>query len=383
MDRILEHDDYEPVARVWRDGPAPLLEPVPGMDERERLRLALVVPPFSRGSGGHNTLFQILSRLERRGHTCSVWVTDYHNQLREVWPGVLRHDIVEFFAPLQGPVYKGFAEWQGADVAIATGWQTVHPMLGLDNCRARAYIVNDHEPEFFAASTEQVLAEDTYRQDLHCIAASPWLRDLLIERYGASADAFQLGVDHDDYRPLPVQRRADTVIYYARHSTPRRAVPIGLMALAELHRRLPDVRIVLFGTDKPLYAAFPYEHLGVLTTTQLARLYSEATAGLCLSLTNFSLMPKEMLACGLPCVELAGVSAESIFGADGALDLAPLVPDAIADALERLVLDRERSERRSREGVEFVASHTWEQATDEVEAGLRHALRERGRAIVV
>src|SRR5712691_10411396 len=46
--------------------------------------------------------------------------------------------------------------------------------------------------------------------------------------------------------------------------------------------------------------------------------------------SNFSLMPKEMLACGLPCVELAGVSAESIFGANGVLDLAPLEPQAIA-----------------------------------------------------
>jgi hypothetical protein len=82
-----------------------------------------------------------------------------------------------------------------------------------------------------------------------------------------------------------------------------------------------------------------------------------------------------MLACGLPCVELAGVSAESIFGADGPLDLAPLEPRAIADALERLILDRERSARRSRAGIEFVASHTWEHATDQVEAGLRHALR--------
>ena len=89
-------------------------------------------------------------------------------------------------------------------------------------------------------------------------------------------------------------------------------------------------------------------------------------------------MPKEMLACGLPCVELAGVSAESIFGADGPLELAPLDPLAIADALERL-LDRPRAagSSRSREGIEFVASHTWEHATDEVEAGLRHALRER------
>jgi glycosyltransferase involved in cell wall biosynthesis len=220
-------------------------------------------------------------------------------------------------------------------------------------------------------------AEDTYRYDLHCIAASPWLRDLLIDRYGASSDAFELGVDSDIYRPLDVQRRTDTVIYYARHATPRRAVPIGLMALAELHRRHPEVRMVLFGTDKPLHAAFPYEHLGMLTTSQLARLYCEATAGLCLSMTNFSLMPKEMLACGLPCVELAGVSAESIFGSDGPLDLAPLEPRAIADALERLIVDRERSLQRSREGVEFVASHTWERATDELEAGLRPALHER------
>jgi glycosyltransferase involved in cell wall biosynthesis/GT2 family glycosyltransferase len=377
VDQLLQHDDYEIVSRIWQQGSTKLLDAVPGMAERERLRLALVIPPFGRGSGGHNTLFQILTRLERRGHTCSVWLADYHNERKHVWPGVLRSDIRDFFAPLQGPVYKGFDAWQGADVAIATGWQTVHAVLGLENCRARAYVVNDHEPEFFAASTERVIAEDTYRHDLHCIAASPWLRDLLIERYGASADAFELGVEAEIYHPLEVERRSDTVIYYARHATPRRAVPIGLMALAELHRRLPEVRTVLFGTDKPLHAAFPYEHLTVLSPQQLARLYSEATAGLCLSMTNFSLMPKEMLACGLPCVELAGVSAESIFGSAGPVDLAPLEPHAIADALERLIVDGERRQRRSREGIDFVASHTWERATDEVEAGLRHALRER------
>jgi O-antigen biosynthesis protein len=375
-----DHDDYEEVARFWREGPAPLLDPVPGMADRERLRLALVIPSFRRGSGGHNTLLQIFSRLEQRGHLCSVWLYDFTGQHNAEWPAVIRADIREFFAPIEGPVYKGFDQWQGADVAIATGWQTVHPTLMLDQCRARAYIVNDHEPEFYAASTEREMAEDTYRHELHCIAASPWLRDLLIERYATSADAFQLGVDHNLYQPQPVTRRQDTVIYYARHVTPRRAVPVGLMALAELHRRRPDLRIVLFGDEGKLESPFPYEHLGVLTPPQLATLYSEATVGLCLSLTNFSLMPKEMLACGLPCVELAGVSAESIFGSDGPLELASLDPRAIADSLERLLDDPEHRERRSREGIEFVASHTWEHATDEVEAGLRHALREREQA---
>jgi O-antigen biosynthesis protein len=372
-----DHDDYEDVARFWREGAAPLLDPVPGMAERERLRLALVIPSFRRGSGGHNTLLQIFSRLEQRGHLCSVWLYDFTGQHNAEWPAVIRADIREFFAPIEGPVYKGFADWQGADVAIATGWQTVHPTLMLDQCRARAYIVNDHEPEFYAASTEREMAEDTYRHELHCIAASPWLRDLLIERYATSADAFQLGVDHSLYQPQPIPRRQDTVIYYARHVTPRRAVPVGLMALSELHRRRPELRIVLFGDEGKLESPFPYEHLGVLTPPQLATLYSEATVGLCLSLTNFSLMPKEMLACGLPCVELAGVSAESIFGSDGPLELASLDPRAIADALERLLDDPEHRERRSHEGIEFVASHTWEHATDEVEAGLRHALRER------
>ena len=76
--RKLSHEVYDVAARVWANGPAPLLEPSPGGSERERLRLAMVIPPFSRGSGGHNTLFQIFTRLEQRGHTCSVWLADYY-----------------------------------------------------------------------------------------------------------------------------------------------------------------------------------------------------------------------------------------------------------------------------------------------------------------
>ena len=375
-------EDYTEAALVRAHGATPLLAPVPGMADAERLRIAMILPPFRRGSGGHNTLLQILTRLERRGHVCSVWVHDVMRMHQSEWPGVLRWNLREFFAPISSPVYKGFDAWQGADVAIATGWQTVYPTLLLDQCRARVYVVNDHEPDFYPASVERVLAEDTYRQGLHCIAASPWLRDLLIERYGASADAFRLGVEHDTYQPRPIARREDTVIYYARQGTPRRAVPTALAALRELYERRPNIRIVLFGDKTPLETAFPYEHLGVCSPEQLSWLYSQATVGLCLSLTNFSLMPKEMLACGLPCVELAGVSAESIFGSDGPLELAQLDPTALADALERLLDDPALRERRSLAGIEFVASHTWEHATDEVETGLRAALALREQAWV-
>jgi glycosyltransferase involved in cell wall biosynthesis len=372
-----DHEFYAVAGRVWRDGAAPLLDPVPGLAQRRRLRIAMLIPAFSRGSGGHALLFSILSRLERRGHVCSVWVTDYTDQFKGVDGSVLRRNINEFFSPILGPVYNGLEEWHGTDVLVATGWQTVHPALLLEGCATRVYMVNDHEPEFYATSAEAVLAADTYRHGMHCITGSPWLRDLVSERYGATAQAFEYGVDHDVYRPREVPRRRDTVVYYARHETARRAVPLGLMALAELHRRRPDVRIALFGSQQPLETSFPHVHLGILDPEQLSWLYSEATAGLCLSLTNFSLMPKEMMACGLPCVELAGASAESIFGPDGPLELARLDPGAIADALEHLLDDEASWEQRSRRGLAYVEEHTWDRATDEVEAGLRAALAMR------
>jgi hypothetical protein len=77
----------------------------------------------------------------------------------------------------------------------------------------------------------------------------------------------------------------------------------------------------------------------------------------------------------LPCVELAGVSAESIFGEDGPIELAPLDPSRIADALEHLLGNQALREARACAGIKFVAGHTWDHATDEVEVGLRHALR--------
>ncbi|MEA2419888.1 MAG: hypothetical protein QOE60_2094, partial [Thermoleophilaceae bacterium] len=303
------------IAELSRKGPAPLLDTPPGASERTPLHIAVVVPPFARGSGGHNSIFQMVLRLERSGHTCSIWVFDPLDRAHE-WPGVLRRRVVEEFAPVSAPVFKGFGSWYGADVVVATGWETVYPVVRLPECRARAYLVHDHEPEFFATSAESLWAEQTYSLDLYPICGSTWLRDLIAERYGRHGAWFDLGVDHEVYRPLAVNRRRDTVLFYCRDATPRRAVPLGLLALDELSRRRPDLRIEMFGDPRPTDTTFPYEHLGIADPAELARRYCEATVGVCLSLTNYSLIPQEMMACGLPCIDLAGRSPEVVFGRD-------------------------------------------------------------------
>jgi glycosyltransferase involved in cell wall biosynthesis len=290
---------------------------------------------------------------------------------------------VREFAPVQAPVFKGFADWYGADVAVATGWETVHPVLLLPHCRARAYLVNDHEPEFFATSAERLWAEDTYRRDLYCISASRWLCELLADRYGAPGTWFRLGVDHDTYRPRPADRRRDTVIFYARDFTPRRAVPLGVLALEELWRRRPDLRLVAFGQEDPLRVTFPHESLGVASPADLAARYAEATVGLCLSLTNYSLVPQEMMACGLPCVDVTGASSETEFGRDGPAELAEPNTVALADAIEILLSDEERWRRRSEAGLHFVEGADWDVAGKQVERALREALARRERSAAI
>ena len=370
---------YGDILRLSRDGPAPLAEAIPGMADRP-LHIATIIPPFARGSGGHGTIFTLLSRLEEMGHTCSVWMYDPLGRAPEA-AAVLRRRMVEEFTPVRAPMHKGFDDWNGADVAMATGWDTAYATMLLPGCRGRAYLVQDHEPEFYATSAESIWAAQTYELGLYAIAASRWLRDLLARRYGQRGTWFRLGVNHGVYRQRPVERRRDTVILYAREYTARRAVALAKLTLEELYRRRPDTRFVVFGQVEDLELPFEYELLGITTPEVLAWRYSEATAGLCLSATNYSLIPQEMMACGLPCVDLAGGSTESEIGAAGGITTAPADPVALADALEGLLADETRWGERSRAGLAFVETASWDVAAKQVEAGLQNALREREPAL--
>jgi glycosyltransferase involved in cell wall biosynthesis len=330
-----------------------------------------VIPSFRRGSGGHATIVNLLRELQTLGHSVSVWLEDCEGRHAREPAALTQSSFAEFFKAEGIELQVNFDSWSGADVALATGWQTVARVLLLSDVKARAYLVQDHEPDFYPASAERLFAEETYRQGLHCIAASPWLAELLRSRYKASATHFDLAVDHDIYHPHDDPRREDLVVFYARAVTPRRAVPLGLLALAELSRRRPDVEIALFGEDRPLNVPFPHTNLGVLPASELASLYSRATVGMVFSLTNPSLIGLEMMACGLACVELASASMVATFGVDGPLEL--VAPDSLAlcEAVERLLDDRSGRHNASLTRVEAMTHRTWLGSARQVDEALK------------
>ena len=305
--------------------------------------VAVVVPSFRRGSGGHSTIANLVRGLEARGHDVLA-VARRTAQRRAARDS-------SCFGPSAGRC-TGFGGWEGADVVVATGWQTVHRALLLPGAGARAYLVQDHEPEFYGTSAERTWAEETYGLGLHCVCASRWLAGLVRARYGASASHFDLGVDHDAYRPLDgVAPARERVLFYARAVTAAARGP-ARPARARGAAAAPDVEIALFGEARPLATRFA-THLGVLDARRLARHYAEATVGVVLSMTNPSLVPTEMLACGLPVVDVASEAMVATFGGDGPIALATSTPGA-RRAIERLLDDPRERARRSQAGIELV-----------------------------
>jgi glycosyltransferase involved in cell wall biosynthesis len=150
-------------------------------------------------------------------------------------------------------------------------------------------------------------------------------------------------------------------------------VPLGLLALEELGRRRPGVEIALFGADRPISLPFRHAGMGVLDAPGLARLYAKATVGMVFSLTNPSLIGLEMMACALPCVELATDSMRATWGSDGPLLLAEADPIEICSTIEKLLDDPDLRDRMASSGLSFMEGLTWAKAAEQVEAGLRSA----------
>jgi glycosyltransferase involved in cell wall biosynthesis len=346
------------------------------------LTVAWVVPVWSVGSGGHTTIFRLVRELEQRGHRCSIHLFDPERQQGRSG-AQLREQIREHFVDIEATVFRDLSSWSGADVAVATEWRTAFPVRDLPGCKAKVCLVQDHEPEFYATSSESIWAGDSYRMGFKYVAYTPWMADLLRERYGVDARYFECGTDLDVYDFAGEDGREPGVIaVYARRETSRRAVELALAGIGTLFERRPGVRVVLFGSNFGVSTPFPCEDLGVQPPRELAALYRRASAGVVFSLTTHSLVAHEMMASGLPLVELEGDNVQSALGPSGEhVELAERTPDSIADALDRILDDRERASAMARRARRFVEERTWSRAGDQLEHALQEAMAASADAV--
>jgi O-antigen biosynthesis protein len=351
------------------------LEQPPGPTaDKESLTLAWVLPPWRPGSGGHMTIFRLIQMMERRGHRCAIFVFDPFGNER-AGGGELRERIHEHFLSVEAQVFNGLDHWIGADVGVATNWWTAYPMRDLPGCYEKVYLVQDFEPAFYEYSAEYLWAEETYRMGYRCVSYTPWMAEIMRQDYGLESEWFECGTDLDVYRFGEGESEPATVAVYARQETARRGVELALAALALLKERRPEVRVVVFGSHGPVGAGFDHVDLGVAAPARLAALYRASTVGVVFSLTTHSLVAQEMMASGLPVVELAGDNVASALGGPGeVVEQAEPDPVSVAAAIEALIDQPERAAAMARRAREFVEARDWDRAGDQLEGALRSYL---------
>ena len=179
------------------------------------------------------------------------------------------------------------------------------------------------------------------------------------------------GVELDRYRPLPRREpEIRRVFFYARPPTPRRAFELGLLVLNAVWQRMPDTQFVLAGWDTAGYhIPFPHLGCGTVALNDLPDLYSQCDVALVVSLTNASLLPLELMACGCAVVSNRGPNVEWLVDKNVAT-LAEASPEGLAEAICSLLENDEKRRAQSARAEAVARAQTWERDSKDFEAGL-------------
>lgn len=318
-------------------------------------------------------MFRLASSLEQAGHRCVIYLHDRHG-----W-SIAQHEktIRTWWPALQAEIRDGADGIEDAHAIFATSWETAYPVLTSPARGSRFYLVQDFEPSFYAAGSEALLAEATYRFGFHGITPGRWLSERLSREYEMPADHFEFGCDLDRYSLDPAAERTG-VCLYARPSTPRRAFELAVATLDLFAERHPEVDIHLYGESVGRLPFAATDH-GLLTPEQLNELYNRCVAGLSLSATNISLVPYEMLAAG--CVPVVNDAEQNRIVLDNPeVAYAPATPFDLANALAALV-EKPAAERQAKAeaAAASVRGTSWDDAGVVVERVVRQVVEAASR----
>lgn len=380
---------YSAEAKLTPDLPNTGLNAFKGMKARPPktvdptgMNIHWVVPDFAAGSGGHMTIFRMVRYLEQFGHRNTIWIerSIKHETEQAAWETIIKH-----FQCVEADVrfVSDALNETSADVVIATGWSTAWVVKNLTGFKAQMYFVQDHEPEFYPTGSRSNLAKQTYGFDLGCICASPWLEELMSKQYGRWAQGFYLA-----YEPAQYFVSKDAVAnmdgpikiaVYGRIHTDRRCVQLVLASLEILAQARNDFEIHFFGQDGMPFSEAPFTAFnhGILSYEKLAELYNECDIGICFSGTNYSLVPQEMMACGLPLIEFNTESTQAIFP-ENTVTLAGPLPVDIAGKIGKLMDSPDKRMRQRNAALKWVNAFSWNASAQQVEGIILDYLDHKG-----
>ena len=263
-----------------------------------------------------------------------------------------------------------------ADVVIATWWETAEWVNDFPPSKGgKVYLIQHHEVHPYLP-LERV--RSTYRMPLQKVVIARWLADVMARDYGdLSAVLVSNSVDHAQFFAPPRQRQLVPTVGLLYSGADWKRFDLSMAALQNIRVRLPGLRVVSFGSERPKralpdFVSFTFEP----PQDMLRDFYAACDIWLTASTSEgFNLPAMEAMACRTPVVSTrTGWPAEAIV--DGANGYCVEVDDALAleQAVERVLTLPPADWLRMSEGAfETVRESTWERSARQFEQVLVEA----------
>lgn len=323
-------------------------------------KIAWVMPHPGKGSGGHRTIIQNVNALIRAGYECDIYVEEDMISTAEM----VKEKINEYYEKCDANVYVGIRMRKEYDILFATGWQIVDFVKQVP-AKRKAYFIQDFEPCFFPMGDQYIIIENSYRYGFKPITIGRWLAHKMLAEYDNSVKYFDFGADLNVYKKLDNVEKENAICFVYQPEKSRRCDFIGLKALKIVKELRPDVKIYLYGSNVDSgQIDLDCTNLNIIPIEQCNELYNKCKVGVCMSSSNPSRIPFEMMAAGLPVVEL--YKENNIYDMpDEGVVLARPTPEAIASAIIHLLDNPEEYRKMSDFGINYMKDYPIEKGFEQ------------------
>ncbi len=340
-----------------------ITNPIP----RQLKKIALVVPTLKRYAGGHTSILRLGTYLANQN--IDVTYISFHNQdLRE-----MREIARDNLALVKGEFlkYKDCKDYL-FDVCIATSWESVYWTKQLNGYKV--YFVQDYEPYFFKLNERYLLAKKTYELGFHIISLGQWnVKQIKRECTLSSQIDFvnfpyepsEYGWHERDYSKYKDKKCIKLAVYTKEEGKriPNLLQGILYKTKKELEYKGIILDISFFGLRSNSRVSIG-KNLGKLSKDELINLYKDSDFGVVASMTNISLVPYEMMATGLPIIELAEGSFSEFLPTNSAI-LIDYNYLTLVSKLEEAISQPELIENMTKQGIEAISKLSWNKTGEE------------------
>ena len=312
-------------------------------------KIAWIIPHPIKGSGGIRTMIQNANFLVKCGYECDIYVEEDYVNTNET----IKNRIIQYYGECLCETYVGIDFRKKYDLAFATYSILTPDYLYYMDVPKKCYFIQDFEPWFEPMGGLYLDMERTYRYKFQGISIGKWLCNKISSEFNSPMNYFNFCADLSVYKKLDNVKKEKAICFIYQPEKPRRCSSLGLRALMLVKKVRPDVKIYLYGSDEKEDIQLECENLGIIKIDKCNELYNKCTVGLCISSSNPSRIPFEMMAAGLPVVDL--YRENNLYDIpDAGVLLADTSPEAIATALIKILDDEKLQEKMGKAGNEYM-----------------------------